>query len=108
MFLRFMNITTYQGLDVWKRCGLLRHGEAEAAASGESASSIKIVAQIICRPLPCLTFPSVFLRRVRLTKYRIACRVARAYAARVEGGATVEQADAGSEPVGLLDCFIGR
>lgn len=39
--------------------------------------------------------------------YRLACRVARAYAARVEGGASVHQADAGSEPVGLLDCFIG-
>lgn len=38
---------------------------------------------------------------------RVACRVARAYAARVEGGAIVEQADAGSEPIGLLDCFIG-
>lgn len=39
--------------------------------------------------------------------YRLAHRVARAYAARVEGEATVEQADAGSEPVGLIDCFIG-
>lgn len=34
-------------------------------------------------------------------------RVARAYVTRVEGGAAVEEADAGSEPVGLLDCFIG-
>lgn len=38
---------------------------------------------------------------------RLACRVARAYTARVEGGASVHEADAGSEPVGLLDCFIG-
>lgn len=38
---------------------------------------------------------------------RLAYRVARAYAARVEGGATVEQADAGSEPIGFLDCFLG-
>lgn len=40
--------------------------------------------------------------------YRLACRVARAYAARVEGGVSVHQVDAGSEPVGLLDCFIGQ
>eukprot|EP00903_Cladosiphon_okamuranus_P017634 g16243.t1 len=38
---------------------------------------------------------------------RLACLVASAYAARVQGGASVEQADAGSEPIGLLDCFIG-
>ncbi|CAN0256542.1 unnamed protein product, partial [Ectocarpus sp. 8 AP-2014] len=37
----------------------------------------------------------------------LAVRVARVYAARVEGGASVEQVDAGSEPVGLLNCFIG-
>eukprot|EP00904_Undaria_pinnatifida_P005418 jgi/Undpi1/2005/HiC_scaffold_12.g05392.m1 len=39
---------------------------------------------------------------------RLALRVARAYVMRVEGGAKVEEADAGSEPVGLLDCFIGK
>eukprot|EP00752_Nemacystus_decipiens_P012877 g11399.t1 len=38
---------------------------------------------------------------------RLAWRVASAYAARVQGRVSVEQADAGSEPVGLLDCFIG-
>lgn len=38
---------------------------------------------------------------------RLALRVARAYATSVEGGTTVEEADAGSEPVRLLDCFIG-
>ncbi|CAM9876641.1 unnamed protein product [Ectocarpus sp. 12 AP-2014] len=37
----------------------------------------------------------------------LAVRVARVYAARVEGGASVEQVDAGSEPVRLLNCFIG-
>ena len=39
--------------------------------------------------------------------FRLALRVARAYVTRVEGGAAVEEADAGAEPVGLLDCFIG-
>lgn len=38
---------------------------------------------------------------------RLAYRVAFAYAERVEGGTTVVEADAGSEPIGLLDCFIG-
>lgn len=39
---------------------------------------------------------------------RLAWRVASAYAAQVQGGVSVEQVDAGSEPVGLLDCFIGK
>lgn len=38
---------------------------------------------------------------------RLGCRVARAYAKRVEGGATVTQVDAGEEPLLLLNCFIG-
>lgn len=58
--------------------------------------------------------PLSIMSLVMLIKYfafarrdRLALRVAQSYADRVEGGATVEQANAGSEPIRLLECFPG-
>ena len=54
-----------------------------------------------------LTSPPSVLVFTSTETRRLALRVARAYVTSVEGGTAVEEADAGSEPVRLLDCFIG-